>query len=249
MLSTIIIDDEPAAREKLQLLIEKYCADKITLKAVCKSPEEGIAAIAKHNPDLIFLDVEMPSMTGFDMLRKIARVNFEVIFTTAHDHYAIKAIKFSALDYLLKPIDLEQLLDAINKAVEKKGMMHAGKRVENFIGNMEAKEKLSSLSVPTANGFMMMKVEDIVWCGAVNYYTVIHLKDKSELIATRTLKEFEELLTESGFIRIHHSHMINVAHLKRYIKGSGGQVEMSDGKTLDVSRRKKDELLERIGNG
>ena len=246
MLSTIIIDDEPAAREKLQLLLEKYCSDKITLAEICKSPEEGMDAIAKHRPDLIFLDVEMPTMTGFDMLRKIGKVNFEVIFTTAHDHYAIKAIKFSALDYLLKPIDLEQLQDAIIKAVEKKGMMHAARRVENFIGNMEAKEKLSSLSVPTSNGFMMMKVEDIVWCSAVNYYTVVHLKDKSEVIATRTLKEFEELLSDSGFIRIHHSHMINIAHLKRYIKGTGGQVEMSDGKTLDVSRRKKDELLLKI---
>lgn len=248
MIKAVIIDDEPAAREKLQLLIEKYCSEKIKLAAICKSPEEGIQAIAENNPDLVFLDVEMPSMTGFDMLRKIGKMSFDVIFTTAHDHYAIKAIKFSALDYLLKPIDLEQLLDAIDKAIEKKGMSHAGKRVENFIGNLDAKEKLSSLSIPTANGFMMIKLEDIVWCSAVNYYTVIHLKDKNELVATRTLKEFEELLTDSGFIRIHHSHMINLSHMKSYIKGSGGQVIMSDGKTLDVSRRKKDELLERIGN-
>lgn len=243
MLRTLIIDDEPAAREKLQMLVEKYCNDKIEIIAVCKSPEEGIEVINEHNPDLIFLDVEMPSMTGFDMLRKLGKINFEIIFTTAHDHYAIKAIKFSALDYLLKPIDLEQLQEAVMRAIEKKGINHADKRYENFIGNLETKEKLSTLSVPTGDGYLMLKISDIVWCAAANYYTVFHLQNKTEIVATKTLKDFEELLSDSGFIRIHHSHMINIAHMKRYIKGEGGQVEMSNGKTLDVSRRKKEELL------
>jgi two-component system LytT family response regulator len=248
MLKAIIIDDEPAARDKLELLINRYCSDKISIAAKCSSAEEGITAIEKHQPGLIFLDVEMPSMTGFDMLRKIGKINFDIIFTTAHDHYAIKAIKFSALDYLLKPIDLEQLRESVNKALEKKGMQSSGLRYENFIGNLESREKLQSLSVPSSEGFQMLKTDDIVWCEAVNYYCIFHLLNKSEVVATRTLKEFEELLNDSGFIRIHHSHMINISHLKRYIKGTGGQVEMSDGKILDVSRRKKDDLLTRLQN-
>ena len=242
-LRTLIIDDEPAALEKLQMLVEKYCGDKIEIMAICKSPEEGMEATAKFNPDLVFLDVEMPSMTGFDMLRKLGKINFDVIFTTAHDHYAIKAIKFSALDYLLKPIDLDQLQEAVTRAIEKRGTASADKRYENFIGNLEPKEKLSTLSVPTGDGFLMLKVSDIIWCAAANYYTIFHLQNKAEIIATKTLKDFEELLDDSGFIRIHHSHMINIAHMKRYIKGEGGQVEMSNGETLDVSRRKKEELL------
>jgi two-component system, LytTR family, response regulator len=246
MLKTIIIDDEPAAREKLDLLIKKYCSDKIEIAAVCSSAEEGIAAIEKHHPDLIFLDVEMPSMTGFDMLRKLNKISFDIIFTTAHDHYAIKAIKFSALDYLLKPIDLEQLRESVNKALEKKGMNHSSQRYENFVGNLEVKEKLTSLSVPSSDGFQMLRISDIIWCEAVNYYCIFHLLNKTEIVATKTLKEFEELLNDSGFLRIHHSHMINLSQMKRYIKGSGGQVEMMDGKILDVSRRKKDDLMQRL---
>jgi two-component system, LytTR family, response regulator len=245
-LKTIIIDDEPAAREKLQMLVEKYCSGNIRLVDVCRSAEEGLKAIEKHHPDLVFLDVEMPSMTGFDMLRKIGKIPFDVIFTTAHDHYAIKAIKFSALDYLLKPIDLEMLQESVQKALEKRGQHDADKRYDNFVENLDVKEKLSTLSVPSSDGFQMLKVNDIIWCEAVNYYCILHLMNKQQVVASKPLKEFEELLNDSGFARIHHSHMINLSHLKRYIKGAGGQVEMSDGKVLDVSRRKKDELLLRL---
>lgn len=246
MLKSIIIEDVEAAREKLQMLIKNYCSNSIELVALCKNAEEGIEQIQKHKPELIFLDIEMPGLTGFEMLRQIGKINFDVIFTTAHDHYAIKAIKFSALDYLLKPIDLEQLKEAITKALEKRNMKYSESRYENFVGNLESKNKLSSLSIPTGDGFMMIKTEDIVWCEAINYYCVFHLKNKSEIIATRTLKEIEELLTGSGFVRIHNSHMININNMVRYIKGVGGQVEMCDGRTLDVSRRKKDELMQVI---
>ncbi|MEO8149025.1 MAG: LytTR family DNA-binding domain-containing protein [Bacteroidia bacterium] len=244
-MKSIIIDDEPDAREKLELLITKYCP-QLTIAAICKDASEGLAAIETHKPDLVFLDVEMPFMTGFDMLKRINKISFEVIFTTAHDHYAIRAIKFSALDYLLKPIDLEQLQEAVNKAFEKKNIAQSEKRYENFVGNLEAKEKLTSISVPTSDGFLIIKLTDIVWCSAANFYTIIYLTNKTEIVVTRTLKQFDELLSESGFVRIHNSHLINLAHLVRYIKGAGGQVEMSNGKVLDVSRRKKEELISKI---
>lgn len=249
MLRAIIIDDEPAAREKLQLLLEKYCAGRIQLEALCKSAEEGMESISKHRPDLVFLDVEMPSMTGFDMLKKINPITFEVIFTTAHNHYAIKAIKFSALDYLLKPIDLEQLQEAVNRAAEKRMQVNTPEQYQHFVENIRnPNQKLDNLSIPTAKGMVFVKTDDIIRCESSSNYTIFYLTNKDQVVATRTLKEFEELLDDSGFVRIHHSHLINKHHLREYIKGAGGQVVMADGKTLDVSRRKKDEVMEKLRN-
>jgi two-component system LytT family response regulator len=247
MLNALIIDDEANAREKMAFLLDRYCADTVRVITTCKDGEEAVAAIRAHQPDLLFLDVEMPRMTGFDVLREAGMGKHDVIFTTAYDHYAIKAIKFSAIDYLLKPIDIDQLKEAIARVLEKRGTTGADQRVEQLMDNTRPGVAPDSLSVPSKDGFVMVKVDDIVWCEAVNYYTVFHLLGGRELVATRTLKDFEEMLDGSGFVRIHHSHMINVKHLERYIKGAGGQVVMAGGKTLDVSRRKKDELMTRLG--
>lgn len=246
MLRAIIVDDESDAREKIAFLMQRYCADTVEVLAQCADGEEALRAIAQYKPDLLFLDVEMPRMTGFDLLRKVGRPEFDVIFTTAYDHYAIKAIKFSAIDYLLKPIDIDQIKEAIARVQEKRAQGDGGARVEQLVENTRPGAVMSGISIPGKDGFVMVKLEDIIWCEAVNYYTVFHLTGKRELVATRTLKDFEEMLDASGFARIHHSHLINLAHLARYIKGAGGQVVMSDGKTLDVSRRKKDELMARI---
>lgn len=246
MLKALVIDDENDAREKITFLLKRYCADTVEVLAECGDGEEALAAITRHRPDLLFLDVEMPRMTGFDLLRKVGRAEFDVIFTTAYDHYAIKAIKFSAIDYLLKPIDIDQIKEAIARVQEKRAQGGSGERVEQLMENTRPGAQISGLSIPSKDGFVMVKLEEIVWCEAVNYYTVFHLTNKRELVATRTLKDFEEMLDASGFARIHHSHLINLEHLARYIKGAGGQVVMSDGRTLDVSRRKKDELMTRI---
>lgn len=246
MLRAIIVDDENDAREKIAFLLQRYCADTVQVLAQCADGEEALAAIEQHKPDLLFLDVEMPRMTGFDLLRKVQRPTFDVIFTTAYDHYAIKAIKFSAIDYLLKPIDIDQIKEAIGRVQEKRAQQGGAERMEQLVENTKPGAALSGISLPSKDGFVRVKLEEIIWCEAVNYYTVFHLAGKRELVATRTLKDFEEMLDASGFVRIHHSHLINLAHLARYIKGAGGQVVMSDGRTLDVSRRKKDELMARI---
>lgn len=249
MLRTIIIDDENNSREKLQYLLNMYCKDMVEVVQVCSSGEEGLDAISKHRPDLIFLDVEMPYMTGFDMLKKIPKIDFEIIFTTAHDHYAIKAIKFSALDYLLKPIDLEQLQEAVKKAIVKRTDKKSSAQIESFVENIkDSAKKLENLSIPTSYGMVFVKVNDIARCESSSNYTVFFLANKDQVVATRTLKEYEELLDDSGFVRIHHSHLINKHFLKEYIKGAGGQVVMKDGTTLDVSRRKKDEVIEKLRN-
>lgn len=248
MIKAIIIDDEPNAREKLLLMTERYCKD-VQIVAVAKDAEEGIAFIEAHKPDLIFLDIEMPVLTGFDMLRQLSEINFEIIFTTAHDQYAIRAIKFSALDYLLKPIDLEQLQEAVQKAVERRNEKSSAEQYQLLKDNLQKPQQaLEQIAVPAQTGMIFLKVADIMYCEADSNYTRIFLNNKQKIISTRTLKEYEELLEDSGFIRIHHAHLINRSYVKQYIKGEGGQVILHDGTALDVSRRKKDIVIEKLRN-
>ncbi len=248
MIRALIIDDEKPARDKLLMLVQQHFAGRISVIAQCEDGEQAVVAIAEHRPDLLFLDVEMPKLTGFDVLRKSDLQGIEVIFTTAYDHYAIKAIKFAAVDYLLKPIDIDQLREAVDRVETKRGLAGNSERMERMLEDVRSGITPDRLSVPTLNGFQMVKVEDIVWCEAVNYYTVLHLVGNQQIAITRSLKEIEETLEGPEFIRIHRSHTIHLKHLARYIKGSGGQVVMSDGRTLDVARLRKDELLARIGS-
>lgn len=247
MIKAIIVDDEANAREKLAMLVKEDFGDTIDLCAVCRDGSEALAAIGTHAPDLVLLDVEMPRLSGFDVLRRIGKPTFEVIFTTAYDHYAIKAIKFSAIDYLLKPIDIDQLKEAIARVQEKRGTLGADARVPQLMENTRPGAQLTTISVPAQDGFVVVKLEDIIWLEASNFYTVLHLRGGKQLIATRTLKDFEEMLAGTGFQRIHRGHMINLVHLERYIKGAGGQVVMANGTTLEVSRTQKDDLLARMG--
>ena len=248
MLKAVIIDDEPNAREKMQLMLDRYCKD-VQVMARAKDAEEGIAAINEHRPDLIFLDIEMPVLTGFDMLKQIPEINFEIIFTTAHDHYAIKAIKFSALDYLLKPIDLDQLQEAVKKVAERKTEKSSLAQYQTLKDNLQKQHTaMDQLAVPAHTGMIFIKVPDIIYCEADSNYTKIFLGDKQKIVSSRTLKEYEELLEDSGFIRIHHSYLVNKIHVRQYLKGEGGQIVMNNGIALDVSRRKKEQVLEKLKN-
>ncbi|MBK8228632.1 MAG: response regulator transcription factor [Flavobacteriales bacterium] len=248
MIRALIIDDEKPARDKLLMLVQQHFADRITVLAQCEDGEDAVKAIAAHRPDLLFLDVEMPKLSGFDVLRKSDLEGIDVIFTTAYDHYAIKAIKFAAVDYLLKPIDIDQLREALDRVQAKHGLSGGAERMQRMLEDVKSGITPDRLSVPTLHGFELVKVAEIVWCEAVNYYTVLHMTGGQQIAITRSLKEVEETLEGPDFIRIHRSHTINLKHLTKYIKGSGGQVVMSDGKTLDVARLRKDDLLARIGN-
>lgn len=246
MLKSIIIDDEPNAREKLQLILERYCKD-VQVLALARDAQEGLEAIHQHQPDLVFLDIEMPVLTGFDMLKQLPEINFEIIFTTAHDHYAIKAIKFSALDYLLKPIDLEQLQSAIKKAAERRKDKLSISQYQTLKENLDKQQhQMDQLAIPAQTGMLFVKVQDIIYCEADSNYTKIFLANKQKIVSSRTLKEYEELLEDSGFIRTHHSYLVNKALVQQYIKGEGGQLLMKDGTALDVSRRKKEWVLEKL---
>jgi len=242
----VIVDDEPDARDALRLALERYCPE-IEIIASSENPEDGLEQIKKQKPDLLFLDVDMPGMSGFDVLNQLTESNMNVIFVTAHDKYAIKAIRFSALDYLLKPVDAEDLQRAVKRAVEKRNHGENKIKVKSFLDNVRSQqERLGKLSVPTMEGLLFLDIHEIVYCKADDNYTEIILNNKEKIVVSKTLKDVEEMLEGYSFFRIHQSYLINLKFMQRYVKGDGGYVVMKDGASLDVSRRKKEEFLLRI---
>jgi two-component system LytT family response regulator len=253
MMNAIIIDDETKGRLALKEKLSTYCP-QIKVVAEAANGQEALLLIHHHKPQLIFLDIEMPRMNGFEMLNELEEKNFHVIFTTAYDQYAIKAIKYAAFDYLLKPIDIEELKTTVSKI--EQAQQHTGanentqtkKQVELLQQNMQQpKKQLQKLAIPTLEGLLFYDISDIIHLEANSNYTTLYLTNKSKVIASKTLKEFEEMLPEDIFFRTHHSHLINLNFIKRYIKGDGGQIELQNGTFIDVSRRKKDDFLKAIG--
>lgn len=243
MINAVIVDDEKDARATLRLLINRYCPEVNILK-LCATPEEGIEAIKELQPDLVFMDVQMPRMSGFDVLDKLDTINFDIIFVTAYDKYAIRAIKFSALDYLLKPVNVDDLIDAIGKTQKNRRLEH---QYKSLIQNIRQEGgKLKRLAIPAENEIIIQKVEDIVYCEASSNYTIIHIANSKSITVAKTLKEFENILPTPDFCRIHHSTLVNLAHIVKYVRGEGGYVLVTQGDHLDVSRRKKDSLLEAL---
>ena len=244
--SCIIVDDEKPQQEILTAMLDKGFQD-YRLDAICNSVDEGIKKIKTLKPELVFLDVQMPPKTGFDLLNAMGQINFEVIFTTSFEHFAIKAFKFSAIDYLLKPFSEEDLAIALKKFEAKNAVQNSLKNVQNLLMNinMNTSDK-ARIALPTMSGFVFAQVHDIIRCESDNNYTTFYFEDKTHLMVSKTLKDCEELLSEYNFFRVHASHLINLRFIKEYIKGDGGQVKMIDGSYVDVSRRKKDEFLQQL---
>jgi two-component system LytT family response regulator len=227
-------------------MLHTHFAD-VEVLAVCSDIEEGKAAIEGLRPDLVLSDIELGEQRAFDMLQKLNNTDFEIIFTTAHEHYAIKAIKFSALDYLLKPFSVEDLAGAIEHYRQKKDRKQSSLQLQSLFHNLKHIEKDSKkIVLPTQNGYEIILVKEIIRCKADINYTTFYLLNGSKMVVSKTLKEFEDLLNEYDFIRVHNSHLINLHHIKNYTRGEGGVVTMSDGTEVDVSRRKKDEFLKRL---
>jgi two-component system LytT family response regulator len=228
------------------MLLQEHCPE-VNVVDRCPSAKNGLISIEKFRPELVFLDIEMPYMNGFEMLEIIKEINFSVIFTTGYDQYAIRAIRFSALDYLLKPIDPKELISAISKFKERKHlasseqfkmlMDHFYNRAGNF----------NKIAVPTLEGYELIPVAEILRCEADDNYTILFLTNKKKIIACRTLKEVEEQFnTFPTFLRVHHSHMVNLNEVIQYIRGEGGYLVMSNGETVNVSRSKKEVLLQKL---
>jgi len=248
MIRALVIDDEKTSRETIKGLLKKYTKE-ILVVGEADGFINGINKINSLLPDVIFLDIQMPDGSGFKLLEEVGEINFEVIFTTAYDQFAIKAIKYSALDYLLKPINPEELAVALEKLVLKlkRGVDNTG---VNFL--------LDTIKSPTStpkrivlsdvDGFQIVEVDNIIRCEADGCYTKFHLVDKSIILISKTLREYEEILAEFNFIRSHKSHLINLKHVKGIIKTDGPIIEMSDGSQIPVARRKKDQILEMLSH-
>lgn len=246
MITAIVIDDEAKGRLALREKLFAYCPQVRVIAEASNGPE-GLLLIQHHKPQLIFLDIEMPRMNGFEMLNALPEKNFHVIFTTAYDQYAIKAIKYAAFDYLLKPVDIEELRTSVEK-IELKQTHHTKKQAELLQQNIDhPKKQLNKLAIPTLDGLLFFDINEIIHLEANSNYTFIYFAGKTKITASKTLKEFEEILPESIFFRCHHSHLINLNYIKKYIKGDGGQIELQNGNYVDVSRRKKEEFLKAIG--
>jgi two-component system LytT family response regulator len=245
MIQAIIIDDEPYCVEVLATLLQKYCPE-VDLVATCASGEEGLKAIRQHRPSLVFLDVEMPHMNGFQMLEALPQVDFDLIFTTSYDQYAIKAIRFSAIDYLLKPIDREELQKAVEKA-GRRAPAPLTQQLELLLQKInQPATRVNKVAMPTMEGLQMITVTDIISCASDSNYTVLQLKGKQKLVVSRTLKEIEEILDEHSFARVHHSYLANLNEVTKYVKGEGGYLVMSDGSHIDVSRSRKEQVIRRL---
>jgi two-component system LytT family response regulator len=245
MLRSIIVDDEFKSRESLKALIQKFC-DNIEIAAVCQNGTEAIQAIHEHKPDVVFLDIQLQRETGFEILERLNDIDFEIIFTTAFSEFAIKAFKFSAIDYLLKPIDIKELRAAVEK-VRKRIVGSIGERISQLAENLKSSSfRNTRLAIPANDGFIFINVGEILYCKASGNYTTIYMNDNKKFIVSRTLKEYETMFEEQNFFRIHHSFLINLHAVTKYIRGEGGHVVMSNGETLDVSKMKKKSFLEII---
>ena len=245
MIRAILVEDETKSRQLLNSLLDKYCKD-IEVVATAANVEKAIEEIQKHHPDLVFLDITMPDGTGFDLLEKLAPLTFDIIFTTATDKHAIKAIKYSALDYLLKPIDIDELKEAVNKLVQKKNNLNTVENLTQLLNNLkETGESYQKITLPTGTAYEMVYIKDIIRCEAEGSYTMFFMTNSKRFLVTYGLKHYEELLPEKNFIRIHRHHLININHVTRYLKTEGFAI-MRDEVKIEVARRKKDDFLEAL---
>ena len=244
MFTTLIVDDEAHARESLSKLLSLNYPD-IQVLGTASSADEAYEKIIKLNPDLLFLDVEMPNGTGFDLLTRFAKPMFKVVFVTGFDQYALNAIKFSALDYLLKPVNAKELKETVEKAVYQLSNQSGLGDLKNLLSTLQnPRSRKNKLAIPTQQGLEMIEIQEIMRCEAANGYTIIHLRNGKPLLSSRDLKTYQELLEDYDFFRIHDSHLVAHLHLQKVLNEDGGIVVMRNEVKLPIARRRKSDFLE-----
>src|SRR6186997_811949 len=218
MITATIVDDEPFCCESLATLLERYCP-VVKVLDICYSAAAALQSIQQHPPNILFLDIEMPQMNGFELLEKLPEINFEIIFTTSYDQYAIKAFKFSALDYLLKPVDRQELEAAVQKVVQRLSRP-VPQQLEILLQKLyQPASSIRKIALPTMEGLQMIPIDSIISCASDSNYTIFQLKNKQKLIVSRLLREVEEMLEEYSFLRVHHSYVVNLNEIEKYYKG------------------------------
>jgi len=246
MLKVIIIDDDASARNFIEKIITSNFKDlQVVSKAI--NVETGLQAIQSFSPDIVFLDVDMPDGTGFDLLQKIPEINFKLIFVTAHSEFAIKAIKFSALDYILKPIDVIELTETIIKIKKIVKKEEQNLKISAILNNLNNNSENKKIVLNTSDNIFVVNTKDIIKCSSEGNYTTFYLNNKQKIVISKTLKEYDNLLSDYGFLRIHRSHLININYIEKYSK-ENSILYMKDNSQIPVSYRKKDELLKFLQN-
>lgn len=245
MIQAVIIDDEKNALEVLQLQLGRFCTD-VNVVCAANGGLKGIEAIRKYRPDLVFIDIEMPHKNGFDVLNETRDQDYQVIFTTAYDQFAIKAFKFSAIDYLLKPVDIAELQQAVEKAKKSSISVNMNEKLKLFFQHYQAPAAKELIALPVGDNMQFFKATDIIRCESDSNYTYIFIAGGKKVLLAKTLKEVEESLSGLGFFRIHQSHLVNMSHIAKFSKSEGSYVVMSDGSTLNVSRNRKEFFMEQF---
>jgi two-component system, LytTR family, response regulator len=242
MIRSLIVDDEKKSCNVLKSILNNYCPD-VEIVSIAHSAEEGRDMIKKCNPDLVFLDIQMPTGNGFSLLMDFERIDFRVIFVTAHDEFAINAIKYSALDYLLKPINIEDLISSIDRFKAVKSYQNAA-QVEILKHNLNEKDfRLRKIALSGMEEIVFVNIDDIIRLEAHGNYTVFYISAGEKFVASKTLKNYEDVFPANEFLRVHNSHIINLNKVKKYLKGKGGVAVMNDGSYINISPRKKDDFL------
>lgn len=245
-IKTILVDDEPGSLAMLEQLLITYCPSvQIIGKAV--NSVEAKSLIENLHPTLVFLDIELPYGNAFDMLDKISSISFEVIFVTAYNNYALKAFRYAAADYLLKPVNIDELIAAVNRISSRLGEKKVNNRIVSLLENIgNNADPFKKIILPTVDGFLVEDINNIMYLQAEGSYTCFHLQQNKKVLVSKNLKEFEDILPEQLFCRIHHSTIININYVKKFFKGRGGEVEMQDGQMILIATRKKADFLSRF---
>jgi two-component system, LytTR family, response regulator len=247
MIKTILVDDEVRGLNSLKKMLEHNCP-QVNIIAECQDASSALGKIKTLEPQLVFLDISMPGKNGFDLLNEIDNIRFEIIFVTAHNDYTLQAFRYSAIDYLMKPVDEDLLAEAVKRAAKRISNETLHNNVDAFLynlGRLQDPRKMK-LCIPDLKGFQVFALADIIYCEGESCYTIFHLVNGEQYTASRTIVEYELLLQDSGFCRIHKSYLVNLVHVKEYQKGEGGIVVLSDNSEVEVSRRKKDLFINKM---
>jgi two-component system, LytTR family, response regulator len=246
MIRSVLIDDESNSLEMMEWLLKTYCP-QVSIEAMCNAADKGVEAINKYRPDVVFLDIEMPHMNGFDMLEQFDKLFFDVVFCTAYDQFALKAFKYSALNYLLKPVDPDDLKETIHRLEEKRSAP-SKEQIELLLQNIRQtmRPAIQRIALTTNDGMIFVATQDILYCQAESNYTTIVLKDAKKIMVSKVLKDIDETLSSSDFFRVHNSYLINLNRIKKFVRGEGGYVIMDDGTSISISRSRRQEFMEQF---